>query len=71
MMFDAVEGKLNEIEQGEPEEGAFDKGVVAETIYDRIASGKYSDDELGEETLEAFASLIQKTADVLKPDEYN
>lgn len=41
-MPDAVKAKLQELERGELEEGAFDKGEIAETICDRIASGEYA-----------------------------
>ena len=57
-MPDAMKGKLQEIEQGEFEDGAFDKGAIAETISDRITSGEYEEEEFAEETVEAFARLI-------------
>ena len=64
-MPDAVKAKLQAIEQGVLEDGAFDKGDIAETICDRIASGEYGEEELGEETLEAFGSLIQELSETL------
>ncbi|WP_132060291.1 hypothetical protein [Halorussus amylolyticus] len=64
-MPEAVNAKLQEIEEGELEDGAFDKGDIAETICDRIASEEYGEEELGEETLEAFESLIGELSETL------
>lgn len=65
---DAVTAKPQEIEQGELEKGAFDKGEIAETICDRIASGKYGEEELGGETVEAFGELIRELGSILEQD---
>ncbi|NHN59804.1 MULTISPECIES: hypothetical protein [Halorussus] len=68
-MPDAVKAKLQEIEQGELEEGAFDKGKIAETICDRITSGEYKADDLGEETVESMRSLVERLSGVLEESE--
>lgn len=56
---DAVKAKLQAIEQGELEKGAFDKGDIVETVCDQIASGAYREAELGEESVKYFQALIQ------------
>ncbi|NEU58780.1 hypothetical protein [Halorussus sp. MSC15.2] len=68
-MPDVVKAKLQEIEQGELQVGGFDKGDVAETICDRIASGDYGKDELDTETVEAFGDLVGKLCNQIKDDE--
>lgn len=42
---------------------------MGKTICDRIASGEYGADELGEETVEAFADLIMELSGMLKETE--
>nr|WP_162224297.1 hypothetical protein [Halorussus salinus] len=66
---EAVKAKLQEIEQGELQEGGFDKGDIAETICGRVASGEYDEEKIGEESLEAFGVLIEELSDVLPESE--